>query len=193
VQVFSAGQAGSSPRGSSRLGLLPGAEPHVWQPSECAHGCPGNLRIIPGDWGKVGLGWSARPRRSPSCEIWAQPAGFTGSLAGVRAPAKMRTGDQEARSDQKPFRAESSNSGWFRAGVNRSYPGWYVAATVYQHGAGSSGGPAATQGLLKNGVERRTKRALDPGRSCCLGKTGENLPQRRRCDPTPLACEQKAA
>ena len=44
------------------------------------------------------------------------------------------------RDDEKPFRAESSNSSWFRAWVNRSYPERYMVATVRQHGAERSGG-----------------------------------------------------
>jgi hypothetical protein len=36
--------------------------------------------------------------------------------------AVTRKRNRAARNDEKPFRAESSNPGWFRAWVNRSYP-----------------------------------------------------------------------
>ncbi len=40
------------------------------------------------------------------------------------------------RSDEKPFRIESSSPGEFRAWANRSYQR-YPVATVYQHGRAS--------------------------------------------------------
>jgi hypothetical protein len=42
-------------------------------------------RIIPGDWGKVGPGWLARPLLRRGRKIPIAEAGFTSSSGGVRA------------------------------------------------------------------------------------------------------------
>ena len=60
--------------------------------------------------------------RNGRCKFPGDEAGFTGSSGGVRAPSVTRSRNSAARSDEKPLRAESSSSGWFRAWVNRSYP-----------------------------------------------------------------------
>jgi hypothetical protein len=65
-------------------------------------------------------GWLS-PSQAASQGVGAE-AGFTSSSGGVRAPSVTRSRNLAARSDEKPFRAESSNAGGFRAGVNRSYP-----------------------------------------------------------------------
>jgi hypothetical protein len=67
-------------------------------------------------------------------------AGFTSSSSGVRALLAMRIRNFAARSDKKPFRVESSSSGWFRARMSRSYLKGELVATAYQHGSGDSGG-----------------------------------------------------
>jgi hypothetical protein len=42
-------------------------------------------RIIPGDWGKAGPGWLARPLYKPLRKKPVAEAGFTSSSGGVRA------------------------------------------------------------------------------------------------------------
>ena len=69
-----------------------------------------------------------------------EEAGFTGSSGGVRALPATRKRNRAARNDEKPFQAESSNPGWFRARVNRSHSRECMVATVCQHGAERSGG-----------------------------------------------------
>ena len=49
-------------------------------------------------------------------------AEFTSSSGSVRALSVTRSRDMAVRSDEKPFRVESSSSGRFRAWANRSYP-----------------------------------------------------------------------
>jgi hypothetical protein len=74
------------------------------------------------DWGKSGSGWLVRSlerrRRKPRLD----EAGFTSSSGGFREPSVTRNRSCAARNNEKLFRAESSNPGWFRARVNRSYP-----------------------------------------------------------------------
>jgi len=65
-------------------------------------------------------GWLG-PSQAGSQDSGAE-AEFTSSSDGVRAPSVTRTRNLAARSDEKPFRTESSNSSWFRAWANRSYP-----------------------------------------------------------------------
>ena len=78
-------------------------------------------RIIPGDWGKVGSGWLVQLL----CNLTAGSAGrrqnspvpLTRSRVSVTRKWNLAT-----RSDEKPFRVESSSSSEFRAWVKRSYP-----------------------------------------------------------------------
>jgi hypothetical protein len=64
---------------------------------------------------------------------WLNPSvcGSQGSTNGgrihqflwrVSQPVNMRWRNLAVRNDEKPFRAGSSNAGWFRACANRSYP-----------------------------------------------------------------------
>jgi hypothetical protein len=71
-------------------------------------------RIIPGDWGKVGPGWLARPlsSRSASCGGGGRIHQF---LWHVRACQLREARNLAIRDDKKPFRVESSSSGEFRA------------------------------------------------------------------------------
>ena len=71
-------------------------------------------RIIPGDWGKAESGWLAWPLLSGPQGPGAE-AGFTSSSGSVRALSVTRKRNLAARSDEKPFRVESSSSGGFRA------------------------------------------------------------------------------
>ena len=72
-------------------------------------------KIIPGDWGKVKSGWLAEPLISPDRKVGMAEAEFTSSSGGVRAPSVTRSRNLAIRSDEKPFRIESSNSCWFQA------------------------------------------------------------------------------
>jgi len=82
---------------------------------------PAVSKIIPGNWGKAGPGWLVRPLQAPGRKAREAEAGFTGSSGGVRALPESRKWNRAARHDEKPFRADSSNTGWFRARVNRSH------------------------------------------------------------------------
>ena len=64
------------------------------------------FKIIPGDWGKVELGWLVRPLAEVSDTEGLWQAGFTGSSDGVRARSETRNRNPAARSDEKPFRVE---------------------------------------------------------------------------------------
>ena len=82
---------------------------------------PPTSRIIPGDWGKVGSGWLARPLSS-----WTARFGGGGRIHQFlwqrsRAVSNANR-NSAARSNEKLLRTGSSNSGWFRAWANRSYP-----------------------------------------------------------------------
>ena len=72
-------------------------------------------RIIPGDWGKAESGWLARPLLRLHRKVRRAEAGFTSSSGSVRALSVTRKRNLAARSDEKPFRVESSSSGGFRA------------------------------------------------------------------------------
>jgi hypothetical protein len=128
---------------------------------------PAVSKIIPGNWGKAGSGWLVRPLQAPGRKARKAEAGFTGSTGGVRALPVSRKWNRAARHDEKPFRAELSNTGWFRARVNRSHSGECMVATVCQHGTERSGGGIPIHPPAKS-AERRTKRASgsgkDPGR-----------------------------
>jgi hypothetical protein len=118
-------------------------------------------RIIPGNWGKVGSGWLARPlqdrvaRRGGGGRIHR-------SLRQRSRAVGTRTRDRGARHDEKPCRTKSSNSGWFRAWVNRSHSRECRVATVCQHGAKCSGG-LSHQPPSKT-AERRTTRVFATGK-----------------------------
>ena len=71
-------------------------------------------RIIPGDWGKAESGWLAWPLLRRIARFVAE-AEFTSSSGSVRALSVTRKRNLAARSDEKPFRVESSSSGRFRA------------------------------------------------------------------------------
>jgi hypothetical protein len=85
---------------------------------------------------------------------WSEEAGFIGSPGGVRAlPGQRENWSRTVRNDEKPFRAESSNPGWFRAWANHSYPERYMVATVRQHGLESPGG------FVKNSPHQKRRKA----------------------------------
>jgi hypothetical protein len=72
-----------------------------------------SAKMIPGDWGKVGPGWLAQP-------LLNRPKGggggrIHGFLRRRSRAAVTRKRNRAARTDEKPFRAGSSSSGWFRA------------------------------------------------------------------------------
>jgi len=67
------------------------------------------------------------------------------------------------RSDEKPFRAESSNPCAFRAWANHSYPEGKTVATVRQHGADGSSGPGNEIAQTKD-AERRDKVSVHDGK-----------------------------
>jgi hypothetical protein len=137
----------------------------------------GVSRIIPGDWGKDGPGWLARPlwkgaaRRAEGGRIhqflWRRSRAVSNANrdCAIRRNKKLRT-------------VESSNPGWFRARVNRSYQrvnGCYCAPAR----VGCPGGLREEVGQRKT-PKGGTKRALAPGRTRGHGRTRENLPRSQR-------------
>jgi hypothetical protein len=113
--------------------------------------------IIPGDWGKVGPGWLARPLEGADCKASAGEAGFISSSGDRRGLPVTRIRNLAVRCDKKPRRAESSSPGWFRVRANRSYPEgiWLLlcASTV------DSAQTASSEASQSKAVERRTMMA----------------------------------
>jgi hypothetical protein len=90
--------------------------------------------------GWVKAGWPGSSQVRPLGRM--AEAEFTSSSGSVRALSVTRNRNCAARIDEKPFRAESSNTGRFRACVNRSCP-------------------EGTRLLLRTGTERVTLADLD--------------------------------
>jgi hypothetical protein len=138
---------------------------------------PAVSRIIPGNWGKVGSGWLARPLQS---RVGRREGGgrIHRFLRRRSRAAGTRKRNREARHDEKPCRARSSNSGRFRAWVNRSHSRECRVATVCQHGA---------KGFWRaDFISRRRKPSKDgqrepsrPGRKWIAARS-KHLPERRR-------------
>jgi hypothetical protein len=82
---------------------------------------PGISRIIPGDWGKVGSGWLARPLSSRVARLGSGGRIHQFLWRRSRAVSNAKR-NLAARNDEKPFQAVSSNPSWFRVWANRSYP-----------------------------------------------------------------------
>jgi hypothetical protein len=78
-------------------------------------------RIIPGNWGKVESGWLVQPLLTRSARSGSGGIIHQFLCRRSRAVSNAKR-NRAARNDEKPFRAESSNPGWFRVRVNRSYP-----------------------------------------------------------------------
>jgi hypothetical protein len=135
--------------------------------------------MIPGDRGKVGTGWLVRPPQEsdPGRGMGAQ---FTSSSDSVRALSVTRKRNLAARSDEKPFQAESSSADRFRVCVNRSDPEgqWSLLRTSTVRDV-LTGSPMKTR-PLKNG-ESRTKRTFAPGKTRGHGKACETFPETQRC------------
>jgi hypothetical protein len=107
-------------------------------------------------------GWLS-PSEAAS-QVAGEEAGFTGSSGGVRALPATRKRNRAARHDEKPFRAGSSNTGWFRARVNRSHSGECTVATVCQHGAERSGGCCTQQSAKPKSPKGGQRESPGPGR-----------------------------
>jgi hypothetical protein len=81
----------------------------------------GSLKDNPRDWGMVGSGWLARSLSSRIVRFGS--GGRIHQFLWQRSRAVSNANrNSAARSDQKLLRTGSSNSGWFRAWVDRSYP-----------------------------------------------------------------------
>jgi hypothetical protein len=135
-------------------------------------------RIIPGDWGKVGPGW------------WARPLS--------RRAARRAGGGRIHRLLWRGRTRQSCERGAWRSGAmrNRSEPGQVAQAgfeleriAVTQRVFGCYCAPERggrfwrfrKRDLPKKSIERWTKRTCALGRTRGPGKARENLPERRRC------------
>jgi len=92
------------------------------------------------------------------------------------------------RNDQKPFQAESSNSGKFRAWANRGYPEgtWLLLRARTERKLLAVNKNAA----CTKDAERRTKGVCGSGK--LGGSAGRIFQQSAIPKSGPLACEQKA-
>jgi hypothetical protein len=128
-------------------------------------------RIIPGNWGKVGSGWLARPLSSPGCKARRAEAGFTspsddGRASSVRESGAERPGAIRSRSE--PSQVTQAGFGPERIAVTQRVRGCDCASSTEQ------AAPAVT--IADKTTERWTKGEPGTGRTRCLGKTRENLP-----------------
>jgi hypothetical protein len=99
-------------------------------------GLEDNPRQLGNGWVRLAGSTSPKPRRKARGRRQDSPV-LPAAFARCRQREKR---NRAARNDEKPFQAESSNTGWFRARVNRSHSRECMVATVCQHGAERSGG-----------------------------------------------------
>jgi hypothetical protein len=103
----------------------------------------------------------------------------------------MRMRDLAASSDEKPLRVESSNSGWFRAWMNRSHPEGeqllLCISTVRTALAGASKIETAQRKTPKGGQKERTHREEHGN----LAGSVKNFRAPAMLKTTPLDCEIK--
>jgi hypothetical protein len=94
---------------------------------------------------------------------------------------RRENGTQATRSDEKPLPVESSSAGRFRPMRESQWPKGPTVITAHQHGANDSGGSRQRGSAKRKTPKGGTKGAFETGRTQRLGRTCENLPQRRRC------------
>jgi hypothetical protein len=135
-------------------------------------------RIIPGDWGKVGSGWWARPlsrraaRHAGGGRIhWLLWRGRTRQSCerGAWRPGVIRSRSEPSQVIQAGFEPE-------RIAVTQRVFGCYCAPE-----RGGQLWRFRRRDLPKKSIERWTKRAFASGRTRGPGKVRETLPKRRRC------------
>lgn len=137
--------------------------------------------INPGDRGKMRPGWLA-----PSLWKHNRKIGFGGRIHRFhwrrsRAVQTREDGTHATRSDEKPLPVESSNAGRFRPARESQWPKGPTVITAHQHGTNDSGGLRQRGSAQRKTPKGGTKGAFETGRTQRLGRTRENLPQRRRC------------
>jgi hypothetical protein len=135
-------------------------------------------RIIPGDWGKVGSGWWARPLET--CAVRRVGGGrihrllWHGRTCQLCEEGAWRSGAIRSRSE--PGQVVQAGFGSERIAVTQRVFGCYCtperSGRLWRF---------RRRNLPKKTAERRTNRAVASGRTRGPGKARETLPERRRC------------
>jgi hypothetical protein len=141
----------------------------LWRTKES----PAQLKIIPGDWGKIGAGWLTRSFGSARCKPWMEKAEFTsssgdGRASSAREKGAVRQGAMRNRSESA--QVAQAGFGLGRIAVAQRAKGCYCApARLNDSGGVFEREPAqrktskdGTTGAFKPGKEAGSGRACDP-------------------------------